>query len=85
LAQKLIVIEKSRKRSKNEGQIDFLHPYVLPDQKYGKKNLSSTLFGPFHGAIAVPLSRVVVVVVVVGVVVDIDAQAARDSIASDIC
>ena len=37
------------------------------------------LFGPFHGAIAVPLSRVVVVivvVVVVVVVVDIDAQAA---------
>ena len=34
--------------------------------------------GPFHGAIAVP-SRVVVVVV------DIDAQAARDSTASDIC
>ena len=34
--------------------------------------------GPFYGAIAVPLSRVVVVVVVVGVVVvvDIDAQAA---------
>jgi len=31
-----------------------------------------------------PLSRVVVVVVV-GVVVDIDAQAARDSTASDIC
>jgi len=29
--------------------------------------------GPFYGAIAVPLSRVVVVV---GVVVDIDAQAA---------
>ena len=39
--------------------------------------------GPLHGAIAVPLSRVVVVVVVV--VVDIDAQAARDSTASDIC
>ena len=42
--------------------------------------------GPFHGAIAVPSSRVVVVVVVVvvvGVVVDIDAQA-RDSTASDI-
>ena len=37
------------------------------------------LLGPFHGAIAVPcLSRVVVVVVV-----DIDAQAARDSTASD--
>ena len=38
--------------------------------------------GPFHGAIAAPLSRVVVVVVVV--VVDIDAQAARDSTACDI-
>ena len=41
------------------------------------------LLGPFYGAIAVPLSRVVVVVVVVvvdgvGVVVDIDAQAACD-------
>jgi len=34
--------------------------------------------GPFHGAIAVP-SRVVVVVAVV----DIDAQAARDSAASN--
>jgi len=38
------------------------------------------LLGPFHGS---PLSRVVVVVVVVDVV-DIDAQAARDSTASDI-
>ena len=34
--------------------------------------------GPFYGAIAFPLSRVVVVVVVV-VVVDIDAQAACDN------
>jgi len=34
--------------------------------------------GPFCGGIAVPLSRVVVVVV------DINAQAARDSTASDI-
>jgi len=34
------------------------------------------LLGPFYGAIAVPLSRVVVAVVVV---VDIDAQAACDS------
>jgi len=32
-----------------------------------------------------PLSRVVVVVVVVDVVVDINAQAAHDSTASDIC
>jgi len=40
------------------------------------------LLGPFHGAIAAPLSRVVVVVVVV--VVDIDAQTARDSTASEI-
>jgi len=38
------------------------------------------LLGPFYGAIAVPLSRVVVVVVVV---VDIDVQAASDSTASD--
>jgi len=39
--------------------------------------------GPFHGAIAVPSVTRCVVVVVVVVVVDIDAQAARDSTASD--
>ena len=36
------------------------------------------VLGPFYGALAVPLSRVVVVVVV-----DIDAQAVRDSTGSD--
>jgi len=47
--------------------------------------LTYYLLGTFHRAIAVPMSRVVVVVVVVDVdVVDIDAQAARDSTASDI-
>ena len=48
--------------------------------RYASHSCSS--LGPFHGAIAVPLSRVVVVVVVV-VVVEIDAQAACDCTGSD--
>ena len=51
-------------------------------QDTGSLQSVTDLLGPFHGAIAVPLSRAVVVVVVV--VVNIDAQAARDSTASDI-
>jgi len=46
--------------------------------------MTDSVFGPIPwGHSGPPLSRVVVVVVVV-VVVDIDAQAARDSTASDI-
>jgi len=54
---------------------------VCESSHYRTDNSAFTSLGPFYGAIAVPLSRVVIVVVVVGVcvVVDIDAQAACDS------